>query len=94
MHPRRIEHQPDVTAGDRKSGGHARGNLHAANAHPREADTTEIVDALDLRPEQARRGRRNMDEFGTNADFDCRACGLCVDACPEKAISLVTFDLL
>jgi 4Fe-4S ferredoxin len=23
--------------------------------------------------------------------IDCRACGLCVDACPEKAISLVTF---
>ena len=82
VHPRGIEHQPDIVAREQKILRHARGEFDAADADAGETDTAEIVDALDLRRQKLRRGRRNMDEFGTNADFDCarllaacRSCG-------------------
>lgn len=44
--------------------------------------------ALSLRGKLKGFAHRWQQAFATNADA-CRACGLCVAACPEKAITLV-----
>ena len=50
----------------------------------READAAEVVDAVDLRTEQAGRRRDGIDEFRTNADLDLRAVGQLVVAAVER----------
>src|SRR3984893_3004299 len=70
---RGIEHEARGITWNRKSRRHFCGEFGVANSNARETDAAQIIDALDIGRQQARRRRCDVDEFGTHPDLDLRA---------------------
>src|SRR3954468_2259338 len=81
---RRIEFQAGRAVRAGEAGRCAGRELCITEPRTREANAAEVVDAFDLRTEQAGRRRDGLDEFRTDADLDLRATRQLVVAAVER----------
>lgn len=84
MDVRRIEFQAGRAVRAGEAGRRARRELGVTEPRAREADAAEVVDAFDLRTEQAGRRRDGLNEFRTDADLDLCASRQLVVAAVER----------